>query len=440
MSSLAVLGGEKAVTKDQKDTFAWPIINKEMEESVLDVLRSGSMSGTQITRKFEQEFAKWHGMEFGLGFSSGTASLQTAMFGVGLGYGDEVISPSVTYWATALPALSLGATIVFADIDPDTLCIDPDDIEKRITPRTKAILPVHYAGMPADMDRIMEIAKKHNLKVIEDCSHAHGGKYKGKMIGTFGDVACFSCMSGKSFAIGEAGVLITNNRDIYERSIMFGHYSRQSGDITNPELKKYTGLPWGGYKYRMHQMSAAVGLVQLKKYPSEMEEIDKAMNYFADLLEDTPGIYPIRPPKDSGSTMAGWYACRALYRPEELEGLSVKRFAEAVRAEGSQASPGLNRALHMHPLLYEVDVYHCGKPTNFAHIPEEEAEKLKAVKLPVTEGIQQKVCGIPWFKKYYKDIIEEHAEAFKKAAANYKELLPDDKDRQDAGHWGLSNI
>ena len=216
----------------------------------------------------------------------------------GVGVGDEIISPSVTYWASCLQALSLGASVVFAEIDPDTLCIDPNDIEHRISERTKAIVAVHYCGHPADMDPIMEIARKHNLKVIEDVSHAHGGRYKGRTVGTIGDVGGMSLMSGKSFATGEAGIMTTNDREIYDRALAFGHYDMYSEENIETEyLKPYAGLPLGGYKYRVNQLSSAMGRVTLKYYDGYVAEIQQAMNYFWDLLEGVPGIAPHRPAK-----------------------------------------------------------------------------------------------------------------------------------------------
>ena len=176
-SKLALLGGKKAVNSDNKKLFKWPVITKEDEKAVLEVLRRGGMSGTDVTIQFEKEFAAWQGVKYALGCSCGTAALQSAMFGCKVGIGDEIICPSVTYWASGLPALSLGASVVFAEIDPQSLCIDPKDIEHRITDRTKAIVVVHYFGHPADMDPIMEIARKHNVKVIEDVSDALTDKY-----------------------------------------------------------------------------------------------------------------------------------------------------------------------------------------------------------------------------------------------------------------------
>jgi dTDP-4-amino-4,6-dideoxygalactose transaminase len=426
-SKLAILGGEKAIKTDPGNMFTWPIITHEDEEAVLEVLRRGAMSNTDVTKKFEQEFAAWQGTKYALGFCNGTSALQAAMFACNIGAGDELICPSVTYWASAIQVFSLSGTVVFADVDPKSLCIDPKDIEKRITDRTKAIMVVHYLGHPADMDSIMEIAKKHNLKVIEDVSHAQGGLYKGRKLGTFGDVAAMSLMSGKSFATGEAGIMVTNNIEIYERAIAFGHYDRyHENSIETDYLKPYAGLPLGGYKYRMHQLSSAVGRVQLKYYDARTEEIRKAMNYFWDLLEGVPGLRAHRPAKDSGSNMAGWYAARGIYVEEELGGLSVSRFAEAVRAEGfGGCYPGCNLPLHTHPLFKTCDVYGHGKPTRIAHSTHDVREFDKD--LPVSEKFGFMTYVIPWFKHYTPAIIEEYANAFRKVAENYKELLDGDK-------------
>ena len=243
---LAILGGPMAVQEDEPDLFGWPIVTAEDEQAVVAVLRAGSMSGRDITEKFEAEYAAYQGTKHALGHCNGTAALLAAMYACGVGRGDEIIVPSITYWASALPAFSLGATVVFADIDPDSLCIDPSDIERHISQRTKALVPVHYCGHPADMDPIMTVARRHGLKVIEDVSHAHGGLYKGRMVGTFGDVAALSMMAGKSFAIGEAGMLCTNDRQIYERAIAFAHYQRHGTALTLPELRRFAGLPLGG--------------------------------------------------------------------------------------------------------------------------------------------------------------------------------------------------
>jgi perosamine synthetase len=434
-STLALLGGPKAVTRDPGDLFTWPIITSEDEAAVLDVLRRRAMSDSDVTMLFEKEFAAWQGRKFALGFSSGTASLQAAMFACGLGVGDEIISQSMTYWATCLQAFSLGATVVFAEIDPRTLTIDPGDIEHRITKRTKAIMVVHYLGHPADMDPLVAIARRHGLKVIEDVSHAQGGLYKGRKVGTIGDVAAMSLMTGKSLACGEAGILVTDERPLYERAVSLGHYERFDATIESPELRPSIGLPLGGYKYRMHQMSSAVGRVQLRHYDERVAEIQKSMNRFWDMLEGTPGIAAHRPARDSGSTMGGWYAAHGLYRPEELGGLSATRFCEAVRAEGvPDVGPGANRPLHLHALFNDADVYGHGKPTRIAHSDRDLRQPPGS--LPVTEAASERVIWVPWFKKFRPDLIDQYVEAFRKVSASHRQLLAGDTGNPtDVGGW-----
>lgn len=420
MSELAILGGPKAVTTDPGDMFTWPIITQEDEEAVLEVLRKGNMSGTDVTAEFEKQYAAWFGVKHALGCNTGTAALQAAMWACGVGVGDEIISVSLTYWATNLPVFSLGGTVVFADVERDTLNIDPADIEHRITDRTKAIVPVHYCGYPCDMDPIMAIAEKHNLKVIEDVSHAHGAKYKGKLCGTIGHIGAMSTMSGKALPIGEGGFLITDDDYLYEKAQAWGHYER-TGLATDPTLKHFAGLPWGGYKYRMHQLSSAVGRVQLRHYKARMEEILQSMNYFWDLLEGVPGVKAHRPPKDSGSDCGGWYAAHGLYRAEELGNLPLSTFCEAVNAEGCPTFAGSNFPLHLHPLYNEADIYGHGKPTRIANSTRDLRQGPGS--LPVTEKAPNECYGVPWFKHYRPAEIEEYANAFRKVAENADKLL-----------------
>jgi len=421
MSELALFGGEKAINKQvPEDLFKWPVITQEDEDAVLEVLRRGAMSGTDVTEKFEKEFAEWNGTKYAIGYSSGTMSLQAAMFAVGLGQGDELICQSKTYWASCIQAMALNATVVFADINPDTLTIEPSDLERCIGPRTKAIMVVHYLSHPADMDGIMAVAKKHGLKVIEDVSHAQGGYYKGKKLGTFGDVAAMSLMSGKSFATGEMGMLLTNDRECYNRAMAYSHYERNNANyVTSEELSPYYSMPLGAMKGRVNQTCAAMGRVQLKYYDKRVREIDKAMNYFWDLLDGVPGIKAHRADYAAGSTNAGWYAAHGLWRPDEVEGLPVTSFAEALRAEGVSVSVGGNRALHTHEYFKSFDLYHAGVPTRIQFAERDVRELDKA--LPVTESIE--IFSVPWFKKCDRESIEMYAGAFRKVAENYKELL-----------------
>ena len=417
---LAILGGPKAVGQDEPDLFRWPITTEEDEQAVLEVLRAGAMSGWSITEQFEKEFTAWLGVRHGLCFANGTMALLAAMYAAGLRSGDEMICPSLTYWASTLQIFSLGATVVFADVDPHSLCLDPADIEHHIGPRTKAIMVVHYCGYPADMDRIMAVAAKHDLKVIEDNSHAHGALYKGRLTGSIGHLSGMSIMSGKSFPVGEGGVLVTDDQEVYETAIAFGHYSRHSSHLTLPHLTRYAGLPLGGIKGRMNQMASALGRVQLRHYPQRMAEIQKALNHFWDLLEGTPGLRAHRP-ADSDSTMGGWYNPLGLYVPEELGGLPVEKFIEAVIAEGGRTGRGTNAPLHVHPVMAEADIYGHGKPTRQALATRDVTQP--AGSLPVSEGARERAYGVPYFKHYQPESIERHAAAFRKVALKAEKLL-----------------
>jgi dTDP-4-amino-4,6-dideoxygalactose transaminase len=265
--------------------------------------------------------------------------------------------------------------------------------------------------------------------VIEDVSHAQGGLYKGRMLGTFGDVAGMSLMSGKSFAIGEAGMLVTNDRMIFERAIAYGHYERTGvksnfnvadKQITDPGLAEFGGIPLGGYKHRINQTCSAMGRVQLKYYPQRIAEIQVAMDRFCDLLEGVPGLRAHRPAKGSGSTKAGWYAARGLYRAEELGGLSCAKFCEAVRAEGVTTSAGANLALHLHPVFHKADIFNQGKPTMIAFGQRDVRQGPGT--LPVVEAVGEITYGVPWFKHDRPEIIKEYALAFRKVAENADQL------------------
>jgi len=427
---LAILGGKITIDNEPEALFHWPIVTDEDITAVTDVLKAGIMSGTGITKQFEKEFASWIGSEYALGFCNGTASILAAMWACGIGAGDEVIAPSMTYWASAAPALSLGATVNFCDIDRRTLCIDPIDVEHRIGPRTKAIVVVHYAGHPSPMDEIMAIARKHNLKVIEDTSHAQGSLYKGRKCGTIGDVGAMSMMAGKSFAIGEAGMLVTSNREIYERAVLFAHYERTGAasrfnatdnQLTDPELQHFAGIPIGAMKGRMNQTCSAMGRVQLKYYPQRIQEIQDSMNYFWSKLDGVPGIKPHRPDYWENSTMGGWYYSQGLYYAEQLGGLSSEKFSRAVNAEGvHQCFPGGNSPLHIHPFFHDSDLFHLGKPTAVAFADRDVRQGEGA--LPVSESIHEITVAVPWFKHLDKKMIDQYAQAFRKVAEGADQL------------------
>lgn len=434
-SELKLFGGTAAVSENiPEELFRWPYVNDEIENAVLDVLRKNKMSGTDITEEFEKKFAQWQGLNYGLAFPNGTMALQAAMFAVGLGAGDEIICPTKTYWASCTSAMALGAGVVFANVDRETMDLDPNDLERCIGPRTKAIMVVHYCAYPADMDPIMEIANKHGLKVIEDVSHAQGGYYKGKKLGTFGDIAAMSLMSEKSFSCGELGIMCTNNRKMYERAIAYAHYERNNANYVKEteELKPYYNIPLGGMKGRANQICTAIGLVRLKDYDETIAEVRRAMNYFLDQMEGVPGFHPIRVDESTGSNMAGWYAAKAMYCAEELGGLPVSRYLEAVNAEiGQVTGSGGNYPLHTHALFRDMDLYNAGKPTRILFTERDVRELDEACK--ASEDIP--CISIPRFVKFMPEYIDQFVSAYKKVSAHYKELLEEGNDGGVSGQW-----
>ena len=415
-SRLAIHGGPQAVRPCYRNFSAWPQYTRRHRRAVLTALHSHDPSSSRLVARTEEAFATWHGVRFALATNSGTAAIHSALFAANVSSGDEVICPSFTYWGAVLPVLSLGARVVFADVSADTLTLDPADVAQRITSRTRAVVGVHLGGFSCAMGEIQAIAREHGLSVIEDAAHAAGGLYQGQRVGTLGDLGVLSLNSYKSLPCGEGGILLTNDRALYERAIAFGHYRRTTADpfrplaeplLHTPELSRVAGLPLGGVKYRIHPLAAALALVDLTCYSARLEKIQAAMSLFWDLLDGLPGLRPHRLPEGRGSTMGGWYNPHALYVPEELGGLDVARFCAAVRAEGSRAEPGSYAPLHLHPLFAESGILERGQV-------DADAPALRAMSLPVTESLPSRCLRIPWFRQLQRKVIEEHARAYRK--------------------------
>ena len=418
-----VLGGKAAETAGH--IFDWPIVNSAMREASDRVLATRAMSGRDIAIEFEQKFAAWNGTKYALSCLNGTTALNTAFYAIGIKPGDEVICPSITMWASCMGVVNLGGTVVFCDVRKEDFNIDPASFEAHITPRTKAVVVVHYMGSPCDMDPIMAIARKHGLKVVEDVSHAQGGLYKGRKLGTIGDVGAMSLMSGKSFAIGEAGMLVTNSKEIYEKSVRWGMYIRlhQVFPDTDAQLKRTREVPLGGIKNRLNQCTCAVGLEQLKKYDAECAEIDKAMKYYHAGIADVKGLKMIYPTW-ANSNKAGWYSSRCLYDPEAFGGCPVTVFAAALNAEtGSWAySAGCNFPLHWSSVFDDEDIFENGLPPSRRFLPDGVTPKKLAGQLPNAEWVNPHCLGDPWFRRFDKPVIDRYIEAVHKVAANVAAL------------------
>lgn len=266
-----------------KINIASPQIGKEEIEAVTEVMKSGMLAQGPRVAKFEEDFAKFMGVKYAVATSSGTTALEVALRAYGIGEGDEVITTPFTFIASANAILYTGAKPVFVDIDPETFNIDPDLIEKAITKsasrRTKAILPVHLYGNPCDMTKIMAIAKKHKLAVIEDACQAHAAEWKGKYVGSFGTGA-FSLYPTKNMTTGEGGMITTNDKNVYEQCLLL----RAHGS----KVRYYHDIL--GYNYRMTDMEGAIGIEQLKKLPKFNVARAKNAEYLSKNLSQIKGI------------------------------------------------------------------------------------------------------------------------------------------------------
>jgi len=234
---------------------AKPSISQEEIAQVMETLKSGWISQGPKTERFEKEFARYCDAEYGIAVNSGTSALHLVLSALEIGPGDEVITTSLSCIATGNAILYTGAKPVFCDIDPHTLNIDPDQIEKAITEDTKAIIPVHLLGQPADMDRILEISEEHQIPIIEDASQAQGAKYKGRKVGSIGDYACFSLYTNKIITTGEGGMILTDNKEMTQKMRLLRNHGQH-------QHKKFFH-PWVGYNYKMTDLNASIGLAQL---------------------------------------------------------------------------------------------------------------------------------------------------------------------------------
>lgn len=266
--------------------------DEKEEKAVTEVIRSGWISSGPRTQALEKKFATMMGAERAVALTNCTVSLHLAMNLIGIQAGDEVICPSLTFVATCNAIRYVNAVPVFADLKSvSDLCMDPDDIERKITPRTKAIVVMHFGGFPCQMDRIMELAGRHGLKVIEDACHGPLSEYKGKKLGTIGDIGCFSFFSNKNISTGEGGMLITGNEDYADRAkLLRSHgmtsmsYERSTGHSTSYDVVDL------GYNYRMDDIRSSIGLVQLDKLQADINRRAEIRSYYLDSLKDVEGI------------------------------------------------------------------------------------------------------------------------------------------------------
>lgn len=341
---LAVLGGEPI--RKNKSWPSWPHIDDQVLDSVMKTARNGiwcriqSPSGTVPT--FEKEFAQLMGTRFCVATGSGTQALHTCVEALGISGGDEVITSPYTDPGTIAAILSSRALPVLADLDPESYQLDPADVERRINENTKAIMPVHMMGQPCHMEKIMAIAKKHNLFVIEDACQAHLAEYQGRKLGTIGQVGCFSFQTSKTIACGEGGAIIGDDEALMDKCYTVHNHGTSRRGRT--ELI--------GPKYRMNEFEAAVLLGQWAGIRERFLRRNENAAYLTAKLQGCPGVVPqkLYPGTRSGS----FYLYTMSYRKEEFNQVDRARFLKALQAEGVELSPYIARGLHREPWIENI--------------------------------------------------------------------------------------
>ena len=337
---LAVDGGKKTINKPLP---GWPQFSEATKKAALAPLETGQVNYWTGTKgmEFEKKWAKYIGAEFAISTSNGTSALHTALAAMGIGPGDEVIVPSYTFIASSFCIVQAGAIPVFADVKKDDHCISPGDIEKKITKRTKAIIPVHLYGNVCAMDPIMRIARKHNLLVLEDCAQAHGGTYKGKKVGALGHAGAFSFCQSKAFTTGgEGGIVTTNDTELAWQCRSFrdhGYDVKERLRLLEMEQK----LPYIhnriGFNYRMTEIQSIIGIQELRRFEKwNLKNRRRNGQILIDALKDVPEVMYL--PVHTKSRENGFFVFPITLRIEKLN-CDLKQFLQALTAEGVPNHP-----------------------------------------------------------------------------------------------------
>ncbi|MFN8254468.1 MAG: DegT/DnrJ/EryC1/StrS family aminotransferase [Bacteroidales bacterium] len=351
---LALNGGPKSIDKK----FDWPIFDEMEVNAIAEIVKSGDWGNPNCdgqVLEFEKEFAAFCGTKYALSCANGSIALRLALIACGVKPGDEVIVPPYTFIATASIVVEANCVPVFVDIEPDTYNIDPVSVEKAITPRTKAIIPVHFAGQACNMDALMEIAKKHHLKVIEDACHGHGGEYKGWKLGSLGDAGCFSFQSSKNLNSGEGGMVITNDDEL---AAMMDSL-RNVGRVKGGQWYEHHFL---GCNYRITQLQVALLTEQFKRLGEQTRKRNKNGLYLNSLLEKIEGISPLT--RGHGETLHTYHLYIFRYDQRYFNNLPKKEFAQMLAAEGVPSFMGYPAPLYKQPVFQQKNFMCYAIPEN----------------------------------------------------------------------------
>lgn len=394
MAKLAINGGKKL----RENPFPkWPFHDERESKALNEVLESGKWWYGEKVREFEERFAAFQGAKYGITTTSGTTALEIALIAAGVGAGDEVIIPPYTFVATASSVLKVNAIPVFVDIEPDTFNIDPQKIESAITSKTKAIMPVHFAGLPADMDQINQIARRNNLKVIEDAAHAWGSKWKGKGVGVIGDLGCFSFQMSKNITAGEGGIILTDSQELAETCWSYSNCGR------GKDKPWYEHYILGG-NYRMTEFQAAILCAQLSRLDKQVAKREENARILDQGFSELKGIKTLK--RDPRVDRRSYHLYCLRYVPEEL-GVPRSKFIEAMNAEGIPCHGGYPHPLYKNPLFKSkgngpkfcpLSCPYYGKQMNYTKVDCPETERICQeaiwIKHPVLLGSREDMESI----------------------------------------------
>ncbi len=365
----AILGGPKSHAGIWP---SWPEWNSASDEKrLLEVMRSGVWSRNKVTDEFEKKWARMIGAKRSLAVVNGTNALNASLAQLEIGWGDEVLVTPYTFIASVSCILLNGAIPVFVDVDPETFQMDPDNIEKKITSKTRAIIPVHILGLPCDMHRIMKIAKKHNLLVVEDACQAWLAEINGKKVGTFGNAGCFSFQNSKNMPMGEGGAIVSDDDEFMDRCYSYHNYGNPYGSTAG---QYWAGTVMIGTKLRLTEYQAAIGLAQLERLEQQTDKRNENASYLKSLLAKIPGIVPYRLYDDV--TKAAFHLFPFTYHKEFFKGMPRAKFLEALRAEGVPCSGGYSE-LNKMPFLKNAfeskyfKKFYSGEELNYERYMEE---------------------------------------------------------------------
>ena len=407
MANLAILGGTRVVPENTKLTVpAWPPRDEKTAERLKEVYMSGEWSfNSPMEQEFEQEFAAYHGTKYAVFMANGTTTLECALTALGCGEGDEVIVPALTWMATALAATYVGAVPVFVDIEPATLCMDPEKLEAAITPKTRAIIPVHAYGSTADLERILAIADRHGIPVIEDCAHMQGGFWNGRGVGSWGKVGSFSFQQSKTLASGEGGICITNDKELADKIYLLKHIGYARGLKQGQGIQAPEGMIC--HNYRATAFQAVILSEQLKSLRERIAAYGAAAKILTDAVAGLSGVRVQAPGRLSDPQ--GYYSFHYIFDGEEFKDIPKEVIDEACTAEGFSIGNGTHGPVYRHPLFnlkQKKGQYRFGE----------------ADSCPVCERLFPRTLGVSHPVLADRKTVETVAEIVGKVASNVDEL------------------